>query len=87
VSAGRTPSALRAGLVRAVETTWPLFHTPEGIHVGSSTRELKAVKGLRCFHGNAVCEHGYGGQGAPGTSFLVDVARRRVVRIVVGYGR
>jgi hypothetical protein len=82
-SAGTTQSALRARVVQAVETTWTVYRTPEGVHVGSSLSEVKTISGVRCFHGNAVCEHGYGGAGRPGTSFLIDLSRRRVVRIVI----
>jgi hypothetical protein len=33
-----------------------------------------------------VCEHGFAGKGG-GTSFLVDLVRKKVVRIVVSFGR
>lgn len=84
VSAGAAPAKLAAGKAVVLETTWTSFKTPQGVHVGSPLATVKAIPGIRCF--GPVCQHGYAGKGA-GTSFLVDLVRKKVVRIVVGYGR
>ncbi len=83
VSSGASPARLAAGKAVVLETTWTSFRTPQGVHVGSLLAAVKAIPGVRCF--GAVCQHGYAGKGA-GTSFLVDLTRRKVVRIVVGFG-
>jgi len=77
----------REARVAVLETTWPSFRTPQGVHVGSPLTAVRAIPGVRCYA--SVCQHGYAGRGAasPGTSFLVDPVRRRVVRIVVAFGR
>jgi hypothetical protein len=67
-----------------LETTWTSFRTPQGVHVGSALAAVKAIPGVRCF--GAVCQHGFAGKGG-GTSFLVDLVRKKVVRIVVSFGR
>ena len=67
-----------------LETTWTSFRTPQGVHVGSPLAAVKAIPGVRCF--GAVCQHGFAGKGG-GTSFLVDLVRKKVVRIVVSFGR
>ncbi len=84
VSPGASATQLAAGKAVVLETTWTSFRTPQGVHVGSPVGALKAIPGLRCFAG--VCQHGYAGKGG-GTSFLVDQVRKRVVRIVVSFGR
>jgi hypothetical protein len=83
-STGVTPARLAAGKSVVLETIWTSFRTPQGVHVGSPLAAVRAVPGVRCF--GTVCQHGYTGKGA-GTSFLVDPVRRKVVRIVVAYGR
>jgi hypothetical protein len=83
-SGGVTPARLAAGKGVVLETIWTTFRTPQGVHVGSSLAAVKAVPGVRCY--GTVCQHGYGARGA-GTSFLVDPVRKKVVRIVVAYGR
>jgi hypothetical protein len=85
VSPGATPRQLAAGKAVVLETTWTTFKTPQGVHVGSSLAAVKSIPGVRCFAG--VCQHGFSGSGAGGTSFLVDPIRRKVVRIVVSFGR
>jgi hypothetical protein len=84
VSPGTSATQLAAGKAVVIETTWTSFRTPQGVHVGSPLAALKAIPGLRCFAG--VCQHGYVGKGG-GTSLLVDQVRKRVVRIVVSFGR
>ena len=83
-SAGAAPRQLAAGKAMVLETTWTSFRTPQGVHVGSALAAVKAIPGVRCF--GAVCQHGFAGKGG-GTSFLVDLARKKVVRIVVSFGR
>jgi hypothetical protein len=84
-SSGPSPQQLAAGRAMVLETTWTLFRTPQGVHVGSSLAAVKAISGVRCF--GPVCQHGFAGRRGGGTSFLVDLAHRRVVRIVVSFGR
>jgi hypothetical protein len=84
VSPGASAKQLAAGQAVVLETTWTSFKTPQGVHVGSPLAALKAITGLRCFAG--VCQHGYVGKSG-GTSFLVDPVRKKVVRIVVSFGR
>jgi hypothetical protein len=84
VSSGAGPAKLAAGRAVVLETTWTSFKTPQGVHVGSPLAAVKAIPGVRCF--GPVCQHGYAGKGA-GTSFLIDLSRKKVVRIVVGFGR
>jgi hypothetical protein len=83
-STGVTRSGLAAGRAVVLETTWTSFTTPQGVHVGSPLRAVKAISGVSCF--GSVCQHGYAGR-ASGTSFLVDPIRKKVVRIVVSAGR
>jgi hypothetical protein len=84
VSPRASPGRLAAGKAVVLETTWPSFRTLQGVHVGSPVAALKAVPGVRCY--GTVCQHGYAGR-SPGTSFLVDPARKKVVRIVIAAGR
>jgi hypothetical protein len=84
ISSGASPAKLAAGKAVVLETTWTSFRTSQGVHVGSPLAAVRAIPGVRCF--GAVCQHGYAGKGA-GTSFLVDMTRKKVVRIIVGYGR
>lgn len=84
VSAGAGAARLAAGKAAVLETTWTSFRTPQGVHVGSTLAAAKAIPGVRCY--GSVCQHGYAGRG-PGTSFLVDPVRRKVVRIVIAAGR
>jgi len=84
VSAGAAPRQLAAGKAVVLETTWTTFKTPQGVHVGSSLAAVRSIPGIRCFAG--VCQHGFSGTGG-GTSFLVDPIRKKVVRIVVSFGR
>jgi hypothetical protein len=84
VSAGVSPRQLAAGKAVVLETTWTSFKTSQGVHVGSPLGAVKAIPGIHCFAG--VCQHGYAGGGG-GTSFLVDPVRKKVVRIVVSFGR
>jgi len=83
VSTGSSARKLAAGKAMVLETTWTSFKTPQGVHVGSPLAAVKAIPGVHCF--GAVCQHGYVGSGG-GTSFLVDPVRKKVVRIVVGFG-
>jgi hypothetical protein len=83
-SAVASPRQLAAGKAVVLETTWTSFRTPQGVHVGSPLGAVKAIPGVRCF--GPVCQHGFTG-GTGGTSFLVDLVRNRVVRIVVSFGR
>jgi hypothetical protein len=83
-SSGSSARQLAAGRAMVLETTWTLFRTPQGVHVGSSLAAVKAIPGVRCY--GPVCQHGFAGHGG-GTSFLVDPTRRRVVRIVVSFAR
>jgi hypothetical protein len=83
-STGVSPARLAAGKAVVLETTWTSFRMPQGVHVGSPLAAVRAVPGVRCF--GSVCQHGYAGRGA-GTSFLVDPVRKKVVRIVVAFGR
>jgi hypothetical protein len=86
VSRGTTPRLL-TGRATVLETTWTSFTTAQGVHVGSSLAQVRAIPGTRCF-ASVVCQHGYTkATRGSGTSFLVDLARRRVVRIVVSAGR
>src|SRR5262245_56050806 len=86
VSRGTAARQLAAGRATVLETTWTSFTTPHGVHVGSSLAHVKAIPGTRCFAN--VCQHGYTkATGGSGTSFLVDLTRRKVVRIVVSAGR
>jgi hypothetical protein len=84
VSAGVAARQLTTGKAVVLETTWTSFKTSQGVHVGSPLSAVKAIPGVQCFAG--VCQHGYTGKGG-GTSFLVDPVRRKVVRIVVSFGR
>ena len=84
VSAGAGPRQLAAGKAMVLETTWTSFRTPQGVHVGSPLAAVKAIPGVKCF--GVVCQHGFAGRGG-GTSFLVDPVRKKVVRIVVSFGR
>jgi hypothetical protein len=84
VSAGVAARQLAAGKAVVLETTWTSFKTSQGVHVGSPLSAVKAMPGVQCFAG--VCQHGYTGKGG-GTSFLVDPVHRKVVRIVVSFGR
>jgi hypothetical protein len=84
VSAGASARALAAGRAMVLETTWTSFRTPQGVHVGSSLAAVEAIPGVHCF--GAVCQHGFVARGS-GTSFLVDPVRKKVVRIVVSFGR
>jgi hypothetical protein len=81
---GVSAARLAAGRAVVLETIWTSFRTPQGVHVGSPLAAVKAIPGVRCFA--TVCQHGYAGKGG-GTSFLVDPVRKKVVRIVVAYGR
>ncbi len=83
-SAGVTPARLAAGKAVVLETIWTSFRTPQGVHVGSPLSAVRAIPGVRCF--GTVCQHGYVGR-TGGTSFLVDPVRKKVVRIVVAFGR
>jgi len=83
-SAGVTPARLAAGRAVVLETIWTTFRTPQGVHVGSPLSAVRAIPGVRCFA--TVCQHGHAGRSG-GTSFLVDPVRKKVVRIVVAYGR
>ena len=83
VSIGTSARELAAGRAVVLETTWTSFKTPQGVHVGSSSSALKSISGLSCFA--SVCQHGYL-RGGGGTSFLIDQARKRIVRIVVSFG-
>jgi len=82
-SAGPAAMQVAAGRAMVLETTWPTFKTPQGVHVGSPLAAVKAIRGVRCF--GAVCQHGFV-RGGGGTSFLVDPVHRKVVRIVVSFG-
>lgn len=84
VSAGASPRQLPAGKAVVLETTWTSFRTPQGVHVGSPLGAVRSIPGIRCYAG--VCQHGYTGKGG-GTSFLVDPVHKKVVRIVVSFGR
>jgi hypothetical protein len=84
VSAGAAPRQLATGKAMVLETTWTSFRTPQGVHVGSPLAAVKVIPGVRCF--GPVCQHGFAGGGG-GTSFLVDLTRRKVVRIVVSFSR
>jgi len=84
LSAGAGPRQLAAGKAMVLETTWTSFRTPQGVHVGSPLAAVKAIPGIRCF--GPVCQHGFAGRGG-GTSFLVDPVHKKVVRIVVSFGR
>ncbi len=84
VSAGAAPRQLTTGKAMVLETTWTSFRTPQGVHVGSPLAAVKVIPGVRCF--GPVCQHGFAGGGG-GTSFLVDQARKKVVRIVVSFSR
>jgi hypothetical protein len=84
VSAGAAPRQLATGKAMVLETTWTSFRTPQGVHVGSPLAAVKAIPGVRCF--GPVCQHGFAGGGG-GTSFLVDLTRKKVVRIVVSFSR
>jgi len=84
VSAGVAARQLAAGKAVVLETTWTSFKTSQGVHVGSPLSAVKAIPGVQCFAG--VCQHGYTGKGG-GTSFLVDPIHKKVVRIVVSFGR
>ena len=83
-SAGASARQFAAGRSMVLETTWPSFRTPQGVHVGSSLAAVRAIPGVRCFTG--VCQHGYVAKSG-GTSFLVDPVHKKVVRIVVSFGR
>jgi len=83
VATGSAARKVAAGKAMVLETTWTSFKTPQGVHVGSPLAAVKAIPGVRCF--GAVCQHGYTGSGG-GTTFLVDPVRKKVVRIVVGFG-
>ncbi len=85
VSAGVAVRQLAAGKAVVLETTWTSFKTSQGVHVGSPFSAVKAIAGVHCFAG--VCQHGYTGKGGGGTSFLVDPIHKKVVRIVVSFGR
>lgn len=84
VSTGSTARKLAAGRAMVLETTWTSFKTPQGVHVGSPLSAVKAIPGVHCF--GPVCQHGYVGAGG-GTSFLVDLVQKKVVRIVVGFSK
>ena len=84
VSTGASARKLAAGKAVVLETTWTTFKTPQGVHVGSPLAAVRAIPGVRCF--GAVCQHGYSGAGG-GTSFLIDLVHKKVVRIVVGFSR
>jgi hypothetical protein len=84
VSPGASARQLAAGKAVVLETTWTSFKTSQGVHVGSPVSAVKAIPGVQCFAG--VCQRGYTGTGG-GTSFLVDPVRKKVVRIVVSFGR
>ncbi len=84
VSPGAAPRQLAAGKAMVLETTWTSFRTPQGVHVGSPLAAVKAIPGVHCF--GPVCQHGFA-SGGGGTSFLVDLTRKKVVRIVVSFGR
>jgi len=84
VSPGASARQLAAGKAVVLETTWTSFKTSQGVHVGSPLSAVKAIPGVQCFAG--VCQHGYTGKGG-GTSFLVDPIHKKVVRIVVSFGR
>ena len=79
---GQATSQHRAG---AVPVAW-ITHLAIAGAVGSLLAEVKRIPGTRCFA--SVCQHGYtkATEGS-GTSFLVDLTRRKVVRIVVSAGR
>jgi YD repeat-containing protein len=84
VSPGASPSRLAAGKAVVLETTWTSFRTSQGVHVGSPLAAVKEIPGVRCY--GTVCQHGRQGRG-PGTSFLIDPVRKKVVRIVIAAGR
>jgi len=84
VSPGASAPRAAAGRAVVLETTWTSFSTPQGVHVGSPLKAVKAIPGTRCF--GSVCQHGYSGRSS-GTSFLVDPVKKKVVRIVVSSGR
>ena len=85
VSRNATRASRLRGLVSGMLTYSPRFRTPQGIHVGSSARDLLAMKGVRCEGLGIDCQYGALAHNKPGTMFRLDGPGGVVTRIVIAY--
>lgn len=64
----------------AILTTSSRYRTRDGVGVGSSLRQVRAIKGIECFNGGLDCQHG-NTHNKPGTGFAFR--NGKVWRVVI----